>query len=476
MEKAEIGIIGLGAMGSNLALNMLTKGFQLAVYNHESELTDLFVKQTHEFSKQVIATKTLKQMVEAIRPPRKIIMMITDGKPVDLLIKKLKSLLSPEDILMDGGNSDFRDTQIRSKKLSEKGIFFIGIGISGGTNGARYGASLMVGGNAVAYLHIEKILLSISANYQNHPCCALLGPDGSGHFVKTIHNGIEYAYMQMIADIYGILRDGLNKKSMEISHCFSKWNTGKLNSYLTQITAEILLSIDPITGTSMIDLICDTALQKGTGKRSIIEGQKLLSNMTTTEAAICARNLSVCKDERIQMQLIFRKKTDFVLKDSNFLIEDLENALYCATLIAYTQGLLVIAKASQKYNWNVQISTITRIWRAGCIIRSQLLNDIAESLTEDAPHGNLLMIPSISQKIQQTISSLRRIVVSCTQYGYPIPALSAALSYFDVYSHEHGTANLIQAQRDFFGSHGFDRIDGEREHHGPWKNKSTIYF
>ncbi|RPD37724.1 NADP-dependent phosphogluconate dehydrogenase [Candidatus Liberibacter solanacearum] len=470
MQKAEIGIIGLGAMGSNLALNMLEKGFRLAVYNQEIELTEVFVKKAHGLSQKFIATKNLQQMVEAISQPRKILMMITDGNPVDQLIEKLKPLLSSEDILLDGGNSHFADTQTRSLGLNQKGIYFIGIGVSGGTNGARYGPSLMVGGNEKAYHSIEHILLSISANYQNNPCCVLLGPDGAGHFVKTIHNGIEYANMQLIADIYGILRDGLNKTSVETSHLFSKWNTGKLNSYLTKITAEILSSIDPITGLSMIDVICDTASQKGTGIRSIIEGHKLFSSMTITEIAIFARNLSLHKDECKKMQLVFKNPSSFCLKYSETLIKDLENALYVSKILSFTQGFLLIHKSSKKYNWNLQLSKIARIWRAGCIIRSQLLNDIVESLIENPNDSNLLMIPSISQKVKSTISSLRRIVIDCTKQGYPVPALSAALSYFDAYTHGNGTAHLIQAQRDFFGSHGFDRKDGIPKNHGPWQN------
>ncbi|MBA5723942.1 NADP-dependent phosphogluconate dehydrogenase [Candidatus Liberibacter sp.] len=473
MGKAEIGIIGLGAMGSNLALNMLEKGFHIAVYNRENELTDVFIDKASKFSERIIAAKTLQKLIEAILRPRRIFMMITDGKPIDLLIERLKPLLSAEDILMDGSNSDFRDTQKRSIQLTKIGITFVGIGVSGGTNGARHGPSLMVGGSVEAYHHVEKILTSISANYQNHPCCALLGPDGSGHFVKTIHNGIEYANMQMIADIYGILRDGFNKKSFEISRFFSTWNTGKLNSYLMNITAEILSAVDPITKDPIVDVISDIASQKGTGKRSVIESQKLSFPMTTTEAAVLIRYLSSHKDEREQMQLLFRGNGGILFKCSDSLIKDLENALYAAKIIAYVQGFLVIAQASEKYHWNLSIPIIAHIWRAGCIIRSQLLNDIAEILTENPHKSNILTIPKIAIKTKKSIQALRRVVVSCTKYGYPVPSLSAALSYFDSYSQGYGTANLIQAQRDFFGSHGFERKDNLPERHGSW-GKSYI--
>ncbi|AHA27609.1 NADP-dependent phosphogluconate dehydrogenase [Candidatus Liberibacter americanus] len=469
MKKADIGVIGLGTMGSSLALNMLEKNFRLAVYNNEPELTDVFFKKTRDLSKKVIKTKTLQQMVEAISIPRKIFMMITDGKPIDLLIEKLEPMLSAEDILMDGGNSNFHDTQIRSIKLNKKKIRFFGIGVSGGSNGARYGASLMIGGNEKAYRNIENILQSISANYQGQPCYALLGPDGSGHFTKTIHNGIEYANMQIIADVYGILRDGFHKTSLEISKYYLKWNEGKLNSYLMKITAEILLSIDPITEFSMLDIISDKAYQKGTGQRSVIEGHKLFAPMTITEAAVFYRNLSERKNEREKMQSIFIDNSSFSFNNSDLLIEDLENAIYAAQIIAYTQGFLVMKKASQKYNWNLQLATIARIWREGCIIKSQLINEIAEALTLNYNNTNLLTIPNISNKIIKSLPSLRRIVIACTKHGYPIPALIAALSFFDTYTQGQGTANLVQAQRDFFGSHGFDRSDGIKEKNAPWR-------
>ncbi len=473
MKQADIGIIGLGSMGSNLSLNILDKGFRLAVYNKDFELTDVFIKKISGLSQKVIVTKNLEQMVEAVCKPRKILMMVTDGDPVDQLIDKLKPLLSPEDILLDGGNSHFCDTQIRSLQLSEKGIYFIGIGVSGGVKGARSGASLMVGGNEKAYNRVENILLSISAKYQNSPCCALLGPDGSGHFVKMIHNGIEYANMQLIADIYGILRDSLNKNPLEISHLFSKWDTGKLSSYLIKITAEILSSSDTITGMPIIDVICDKASQKGTGIRSIIEGHKLSSSMTITETAIFARNLSLYRDESKKMQSFFNPSSHFPLKCFDSFVKDLENALYASTILSFTQGFWVIGKSSEKYSWSLSLATIARIWRAGCIIRLQILNDIVKSLTEDPSSTNLLNIPSISEKVKKTIPSLRRIVVTCTENGYPVPSLSAALSYFDTFIHDRGTANLIQAQRDFFGSHGFDRKDKISEPHGPWQKVST---
>ncbi|MEG8098934.1 NADP-dependent phosphogluconate dehydrogenase [Candidatus Liberibacter brunswickensis] len=468
MKQADIGIIGLGSMGSNLALNILDKGFRLAVYNKEFELTDIFIKKTSGLSQQLIFAKTLQQMVNAVRKPRKILMMITDGNPVDQLIEKLEPLLSPEDILLDGGNSHFSDTEKRSLKLKNKEISFVGVGISGGIEGARYGASLMVGGSEKSYHNIKNILLSISANYNNNPCCALLGPDGSGHFVKMIHNGIEYANMQLIADIYGIFRDKLNKKPLEISQYFSKWNTGKISSYLIKITSQILSSYDPITGIPMVDIICDTASQKGTGVRSIIEGHKVFSSMTLTETAVFARNLSLYRNDNKNMQSFFDPSSHIEIKKFDNLIKDFENAIYASTILSFTQGFLVIAKSFKKYNWNLSLETIASIWRAGCIIRSNLLNDIVEHLKENPDKTNLLNIQNISEKLKETIPSLRSVVTTCIKYKYPIPGLSAALSYFDTCISDRGTANLIQAQRDFFGSHGFNRKDGISKHHGPW--------
>lgn len=399
MKQAEIGVIGLGVMGSNIALNIAEKGYLVSVYNREPEWVDSFMQKAGNLSERIIATKTLEDLVSSIRPPRPILIMITAGSPVDMIIDELTPLLSKGDILIDGGNTNFRDTQVRCTRLTHKCISFIGMGVSGGKEGARHGPSLMVGATPEAYDCIKKILTSISANYNGEPCCALLGPDGAGHFVKTIHNGIEYADMQMIAEIYGILRDKVGKSTSEISDIFYRWKSGRLNSYLIEVTAEILSTKDQLTGNPIVDIIVDKANQKGTGKWFIIESQELAVPVTTIEAAVTARNISCYKIDREQMEALFGQKNSDSFEESSDLIKDLELALYASKIIAYTQGFSMLAKASDTYSWKLKMESIACIWRAGCIIRSQLLDDISEAFMNiDSYHKNLLQTPIFSKK------------------------------------------------------------------------------
>lgn len=468
MQQAEIGLIGLGVMGSNLALNIAEKGNRIAVFNRTTARTDEFLGEAGDLAGQIVACHTIEEFVAAIRPPRPIIIMIKAGDAVDQQIDALMPYLSGGDIMIDAGNANFRDTMARFERLSGTGLTFIGMGVSGGEEGARHGPSIMVGGTPESYARVEAVLTSIAAKYEDDPCCAWLGLNGAGHFVKTIHNGIEYADMQMIAEIYGILRDGLGKSATEIGATFGGWNKGRLNSYLIEITEKVLTAADPATGSSMVDLILDKAGQKGTGKWSVIEAQQMGIPATAIEAAVAARSLSSMKSEREAAEALFGKeKLPFTLSGGN-LETDLELALFAAKIAAYAQGFAVMAAASREFGWSLPMPTIAKIWRAGCIIRSQFLDEITRAFTATPDAANLIVTPAFSAMVKESLPSLRRVVAAAVSAGLPVPALASALTYFDAYRQSRGTANLIQAQRDFFGAHGFDRTDGKDIHHGPW--------
>lgn len=470
MEQAEIGLIGLGVMGANLALNIAEKGNRIAVFNRTPEVTRAFYEAAGALQDRIIPCETLEEFVAAIRPPRPIIIMIKAGDPVDQQMALLRPILSDNDIIIDAGNANFRDTMRRFDGLKDSGLTFIGMGVSGGEEGARNGPSIMVGGTPESYARVEKVLTSIAAVYDGAPCCAWLGTDGAGHFVKTIHNGIEYADMQMIAEIYGILRDGLNMSASEIANVFGEWNRGRLNSYLIEITEIVLNAADPITGKPIVDMILDQAGQKGTGKWSVIESQQMGVPATAIEAAVAARSISSMKAEREAAESILGlpKVPEFVVEDRAAFIKDLENALLAAKVGAYAQGFAVMAQASREFNWSLPMPVIAKIWRAGCIIRSQFLDEITTAFTEAPEAANLIVTPAFANIVKDTDAALRRVVSAAVLHGLPVPALASALGYFDSYRRARGTANVIQGQRDFFGAHGFDRVDGADAHHGPW--------
>lgn len=470
MEKAEIGLIGLAVMGSNLALNIAEKGNRIAVYNRTPDKTDSFIAEAGPLAERIVPAKTLEEFVASIRPPRPVIIMVKAGDPVDQLIATLRNYLSPGDIIIDAGNANFRDTIRRFEGLKDSGLTFIGMGVSGGEEGARHGPSIMVGGTEESYRRVEKVLTSISAKFKGEDCCAWLGENGAGHFVKTIHNGIEYADMQMIAEIYGILRDGLGLSAKECSEIFGRWNKGRLNSYLIEISEAVLKADDPITGKPMVDMIVDRAGQKGTGKWSVIEAQNMGVPATAIEAAVAARSLSSFKEQRERAEnFLGRPGTGSInVADRDAFIADLELALLAGKIGAYAQGFAVMAEASKEFGWQLPMPTIAKIWRAGCIIRSQFLDDITQAFREMPDVDNLVITPAFSAMVKETDGALRRTVSAAMLAGLPVPALASALSYFDSYRRGRGTANLIQAQRDYFGAHGFDRVDGVDKHHGPW--------
>ncbi len=469
MSKAEIGLIGLGVMGSNLALNIAEKGYPVAVYNRTTSRTGAFFENAGELRANIVPCSTLEELVAQIKPPRPIILMVQAGKAVDEQIRALRENLSQDDIIIDAGNANFRDTIRRFEELADSGLTFIGMGVSGGEEGARHGPSIMVGGKEDAYKRVEAILTAIAARFDDEPCCAWLGEGGAGHFVKTIHNGIEYADMQMIAEIYGILRDGFGMKAAEIGAIFRRWNEGRLNSYLVEITAEVLAAEDTETGKPIVDMILDRAGQKGTGRWSAIEAQMMGVPATAIESAVAARSLSAEKSLRKAAAGLYQ--TSYALPASGpdaAFIDDLELALFAGKIAAYAQGFAVMNEASSEFKWNLPMPTIARIWRAGCIIRSQFLGTLAQSFENDAGAENLLLIGDFAEMMKEAHPSLRRVIAHAALGGLPAPALSAALGYFDSFRQARGTANLIQAQRDFFGAHGFERIDRDGEHHGPW--------
>lgn len=467
--QAEIGLIGLGVMGANLALNIAENGFVIAVYNRTWATTEKFVADAGPLAQRIIACRTMVELANAIRVPRPVIIMVKAGEVVDEQIKALCEVLDRNDIIIDAGNANYHDTVRRDLALSKSGLAFIGMGVSGGEEGARHGPSIMVGGLEASYKRVENVLVAIAAKYKNQPCCAWMGTDGAGHFVKTMHNGIEYADMQMIAEIYGLMRDGLGMKAPEIGKVFAKWNNGKLNSYLIEITAKVLVTVDAKTKDPLVDVIVDRAGQKGTGKWSVIEAQHLGVPATTLEAAVAARVLSSMKDERTRASAVFAIRRKSISPKSKIaFINQLESALYASKIAAYAQGFAVMEHASIEKNWNLPLGTIASIWREGCIIRSQFLGLISSAFRKKA--DNLLLHKDFVKMMMDNHLALRKTVADAAIAGLPIPALAAALSYFDAYRQSRGTANLIQGQRDFFGAHTFERTGEVGSHRGNWLN------
>ena len=467
--QAEIGLIGLGVMGANLALNIAEKGFQIAVFNRTTATTLTFHAGAGALAGKIVPCQTLAEFAAAIKPPRPIIIMVKAGDPVDQQIALLKPLLAARDIIIDAGNANFRDTIRRTTALADSGLDFIGLGVSGGEEGARHGPSIMVGGPEASYARVSGVLNAIAAKYNGESCCAWVGSDGAGHFVKMIHNGIEYADMQMIAEVYGLLRDGLGLGANEIGEIFAGWNSGPLNSYLIEITAKVLAADDAKTGKPLVDVILDRAGQKGTGRWSVMEAQSMGVPATTIEAAVAARALSAMKDERVRASAVYgAHRVGLTGTDEQALVGQLESALLAGKIAAYAQGFAVLEQASKDFGWNLPLATIARIWRAGCIIRSQFLGRIAAAFTASDSKGNLLLAPDFVTVMQASHPALRQVVGLSAQVGSPMPALASALAYFDSYRQALGSANLIQAQRDFFGAHGFERVGETGEHHGNW--------
>ena len=461
---ARIGIIGMGTMGAALALNIAENGFSVAIYNRTADATRDVFEKAGSLSEQLTPCESLEDFVRSIEPPRAILMMVKAGAPVDSVIESLLPHLEKGDLIIDAGNANFNNTRRRAERLRGDGFEFLGVGVSGGEEGARHGPSIMIGGSPEAYARVSDIIAAIAAKFQGDACADWLGPDGAGHFVKTVHNGIEYADMQLIAEAYGLLKaDG---RSMgEMSVLFEHWNGGRLQSYLIEITSEILKSVDSETGAPILDVILDQAGQKGTGRWTVIEALKLGQSATTIESAVAARSWSAARNTRKAAEVAFAPKR----LSAPFLDTDLEAALLAARIITYGQGMALLAAASAHFGWSLNLARVAEIWRAGCIIRSALLDDIATSIRAGLPEGQLILSPHFAETLVHEVPALRRVTIAAMKSEQPVPAMAAALSYFDTIRRARGTADLIQAQRDFFGRHGFQRTDREGDgFHGPW--------
>jgi 6-phosphogluconate dehydrogenase len=466
-STADIGLIGLAVMGSNLALNIAEKGYTVAVHNRTASKIDDFVVTAKEqgLDGRIVPEADIASFIKAVKRPRSIIIMVKAGKPVDEMIEHLLPMLEPGDAILECGNSLYTDSQRRFEYLKAKGIGFLGIGVSGGEEGARHGPSIMVGGPEEQWKNAQPILEAISAKFNGEPCCAYLGEGGAGHFVKMIHNGIEYGDMQMIAEVYGVMRDGLGMGPAEASKVFFEWDKGALNSYLIEITGHVLAAVEPQTGKPLVDLILDKAGQKGTGAWSAIAAQQLGVPATAIEGAVAARSISSRKDERVAAEAVYGKMAGLGGKHVD--MGDLEKALLAGKIVSYAQGFAVMAEASKENGWNLPLATIAKIWRAGCIIRSRFLDQMSAAYAKGGA-TNLLMVPDFVTIMKDAHKSLRTIVAAAAIDEFPLICLSASLAYFDSYRQALGTANLTQGQRDFFGAHGFILIDREGEQHGKW--------
>ncbi|MDR3611959.1 MAG: NADP-dependent phosphogluconate dehydrogenase [Candidatus Obscuribacterales bacterium] len=459
-DKAQVGLIGLGVMGENLILNIERNGYTVAVYNRTTAKVDEFIAGRGK-GKKFIGCDDPKTFIESIERPRKIVLLVKAGEAVDATINGFKQYLDKGDIIIDGGNSHFTDTMRREKQYAEEGFKFIGSGVSGGEEGALWGPSLMPGGDKEAYNEIKPIWEAIAAKVNDGPCVTYLGPNGAGHYVKMVHNGIEYGDMQLIAEVYDILRKALGMSASQIADLFEEWNKGILDSYLIEITSKVLSVIDPETGKPLVDLIKDKAGQKGTGKWTSQSALDLGIAIPTIDAALTARMLSALKDERMvaAKKLSGPQATVLTGDAAKRLKDSLQDALYASKVCSYAQGMALIKAGSDFYKWDVNLSECARIWKGGCIIRAALLEKIRAAFARQNDVPNLLVDPDFAAFMVKAQDNWRYAISTATNQGIAIPALSASLSYYDAYRCEHLPQNLTQAQRDFFGAHTYERVD-----------------
>ncbi len=459
MSNSDFGLIGLAVMGQNLVLNVESRGFKVSVFNRTTSVTDEFVAANPD--KNLVGTRTLEEFVQSLSSPRKVMIMVKAGKPVDAVIESLIPLLAPGDIVIDGGNSLYTDTERRDKWLGDLGFRFVGTGVSGGEEGARKGPAIMPGGPASTWEVLKPIFEAIAAKAEGEPCVTHIGPGGAGHFVKMIHNGIEYGDMQLICEAYNIFKAaGFTAK--ELAKVFTEWNEGDLESYLIQITAEIFKQRDPETGAPIVEMILDTAGQKGTGKWTIMSAVDNAVVISTINAAVEARILSSMKDKRVAASAQLEgPEPDIDIKKKK-LVKKVHDALYASKIISYAQGLDLITTMSAEKGWNLDLAGIAAIWRGGCIIRARFLNRITEAYRADPGLGNLMLAPFFRDILNNTQLNWREIVAVATLNGIPVPAFSASLGYYDSYRSAVLPANLLQAQRDFFGAHTYERTDKPR--------------
>jgi 6-phosphogluconate dehydrogenase len=460
--NADIGLIGLAVMGENLVLNMESHGYTVAVFNRTTSKVDDFVAGRAK-GKKIVGTHTVQELVAALKSPRKIMIMVKAGPPVDAVIDELVPLLSPGDILIDGGNTHYPDTTRRTRDLKAKGLLFIGTGVSGGEEGALKGPSIMPGGNPEAWPHVKPIFQGIAAKVEDGtPCCDWVGPEGAGHYVKMVHNGIEYGDMQLICESYQLMKDLLGMDAPGMSEVFARWNKGKLDSYLIEITRDILAFKDEASGKPLVDLILDTAGQKGTGKWTVTSALDLGIALTLIGEAVFARCLSAQKEERVAASKVLTGPAPKFEGDKTAFIDDIEQALYASKLVSYAQGYALMNAIAKESGWEINNGGVALMWRGGCIIRSAFLGKIKEAFDRNPKLSNLLLDPYFTGEIQKAQAGWRRVCAAAVSQGIPIPAMISSLAYFDGYRTGRLPANLLQAQRDFFGAHTYERVDKPR--------------
>jgi len=472
MSEADIGLIGLAVMGQNLVLNMNDNGFTVAVFNRTTSKVDDFLSGPASGT-SVIGTQSLEELISKLKRPRRVMLMVKAGDPVDSFIEKLVPLLEPGDIIIDGGNSLFTDTDRRVKSLSAKGIHYIGTGISGGEEGARHGPSIMPGGDPKAWPHVKDIFQSISAKAENgEPCCDWVGENGAGHYVKMVHNGIEYGDMQLICEAYQLLSQGLGLEAEELHDVFNNWNQGELDSYLIEITSDIF-SVKDGDGSALVDNILDVAGQKGTGKWTVMNALELGMPLTLIGEAVFARCLSAVKEERVAASKVLSGPTPSFNGNHKQFIDNVRDALYASKIISYAQGFMLMRQAAHEYGWNLNYGGVALMWRGGCIIRSRFLGKIKEAFDQRSDLHNLLVDDYFHGEIDKCQSGWRNVVATAAQMGLPAPCFSTALAFYDGYRSARLPANLLQAQRDFFGAHTFERVDKKRGEffHYNWTGK-----
>ncbi|MBD3918090.1 NADP-dependent phosphogluconate dehydrogenase [Paenibacillus sp. PR3] len=467
MSKQQIGVIGLAVMGKNLALNIESRGFTVSVYNRSREKTDDLMQEAA--GKNLVPTYSIEEFVASLEVPRKILIMVQAGAGTDATIDSLVPHLTEGDIIIDGGNAYFPDTQRRSKDLEAKGFRFIGTGVSGGEEGALKGPSIMPGGQESAYKLVEPILTAISAKVNGDACCTYIGPDGAGHYVKMVHNGIEYGDMQLICEAYNLLQSVLGLDAKELHEIFTEWNKGELDSYLIEITADIFSKYDPETGKPMVDVILDSAGQKGTGKWTSQSSLDLGVPLSIITESVFARFLSAMKEERVQASKLLKgpKPAPFQGDKAAF-IENVRKALFASKICSYAQGFAQMRAASDEYGWDLRYGDIAMIFRGGCIIRARFLQNIKDAYDRNPALSNLLLDPYFQEIVESYQGAWREVVGTAVAQGIPVPSFASAIAYFDSYRTERLPANLLQAQRDYFGAHTFKRLDKEGTFHHNW--------
>ena len=467
-KKADIGLIGLAVMGENLILNMESKGYTVACFNRTTSKVDAFVEGRGS-DKNIIGCKTLKELAANLKKPRRVMIMVKAGQAVDMTIDALIPVLEKGDIIIDGGNSHFPDTVRRTKYVKEKGMRFIGAGVSGGEEGALLGPAIMPGGDPSAWRFVKNIFQDVAAKVEDgSPCCSWIGKDGAGHFVKMVHNGIEYGDMQLICEAYDLMSRGLGMSAEEMQKVLAKWNKGNLDSYLIEISADILSQYDEETGKPMVDVIMDTAGQKGTGKWTSEAGLDLGVGIPQIAEAVFARCLSAIKDERVAASKKLKGPKEEVEVDKKLFLKQLEQAVYASKICSYAQGYQLMRAAADEYKWDLNYGEIALVWRQGCIIRARFLGKIKDAFDKNPELANLLLDPYFKGVISRAQKAWREVIKTAVTLGIPVPAMSTALNYYDSYRSARLPANLLQAQRDYFGAHTFERLDkprGEFHHH-----------